>query len=134
MLAQREAVPILLPLAVAVLVDSPLAGADFYPGDLLTTVLRLPSSMWVILQDERNRLTAAVSAVNLDRSDLPPQVVDAVMTANRTPFELLAGARPVRPRASPARQPERRALSCKRGVQVTLRGRAARTGQSRATA
>ncbi|GIJ54042.1 contact-dependent growth inhibition system immunity protein [Virgisporangium aurantiacum] len=83
MLGQREAVPILLPLAVDMLVDNPLAEGDFYPGDLLMTVLRLPSSTWVTLQDGRRRLTAAVAAVDLDPADLPPEVIDAVATAKQ---------------------------------------------------
>ncbi|WP_204007841.1 contact-dependent growth inhibition system immunity protein [Virgisporangium aurantiacum] len=55
----REAVPILLPLAVDMLVDNPLAEGDFYPGDLLVTVLGLPSSTWVTLPGNRWRLTAS---------------------------------------------------------------------------
>jgi hypothetical protein len=78
MLGQQEAVPILLPLAVDMLTDNPLAEGDFYPGDLLLTVLRLPASTWVNLQDERQRLTATVADVDLDRADLPPAVLDAV--------------------------------------------------------
>jgi CDI immunity proteins len=46
MLGQQIAVPILLPMAVAVLVDDPLAEGDFYPGDLLCNVVRLPDEHW----------------------------------------------------------------------------------------
>jgi hypothetical protein len=76
-------VPILLLLAVDMLADNPLAEGDFYPGDLLTTVLKLPPSMWMNLPDERKRLTAAISAVDLDRADLLPEVLHAVRTAKQ---------------------------------------------------
>ncbi|GIJ58413.1 contact-dependent growth inhibition system immunity protein [Virgisporangium aurantiacum] len=85
MLGQREAVAVLLPLAIDMLVDNPLAEGDFYPGDLLMTVLRLPSSTWIRLQEERKRLTAAVATVDLDRADLPPEVLDTVAVAKQNP-------------------------------------------------
>lgn len=83
MLGQRESVPILLPLAVDMLAENPLAEGDFYPGDLLTTVLTLPSSTWTNLPDERQRLTAAIAAIDLDRADLLPEVLHAVTTAKQ---------------------------------------------------
>jgi hypothetical protein len=83
MLGQRVSVPILLPLAVDMLADNPLAEGDFYPGDLLTTVLKLPSSTWMNLPDERQRLTAAIAAVDLDLADLLPEVLHAVTTARQ---------------------------------------------------
>jgi CDI immunity proteins len=38
MLGQRIGVPILLPIAAAVLADDPLAEGDYFPGDLLHSV------------------------------------------------------------------------------------------------
>lgn len=46
MLGQQIAVPILLPMAVAVLLDDPFAEGDYYPGDLLSNVVRLPEQRW----------------------------------------------------------------------------------------
>jgi hypothetical protein len=83
MLGQRESVPILLPLAVDMLAENPLAEGDFYPGDLLTTVLKLPSSTWANRQDERLRLTAAIAAIDLDQAALLPEVLHAVTTAKQ---------------------------------------------------
>jgi hypothetical protein len=83
MLGQGESVPIVLPLAVDLLANNPLAEGDFYPGDLLTTVLKLPSSTWMNLPDERKRLTAAIAAVDLDRADLHPEVLHALTTAKQ---------------------------------------------------
>jgi hypothetical protein len=83
MLGQGESVPILLPLAVGLLANNALAEGAFFPGDLLTTVLKLPSSTWMNLPDERKRLTAAIAAVDLDRADLFPEVLHAVTTAKQ---------------------------------------------------
>ena len=46
MLGQQIGVSVLLPLAVQVLLRDPLAEGDYYPGDLLRNVLRLPDSEW----------------------------------------------------------------------------------------
>lgn len=56
MLGQEIAVPVLLPRAVDVLLRDPLAEGDFYPGDLLRNVLRLPNSAWSKLYAQRRRL------------------------------------------------------------------------------
>jgi contact-dependent growth inhibition (CDI) system CdiI-like immunity protein len=59
MLGQEIGVPILLPLAIEILTADPLAEGDFYPGDLLVAVLRLPDSAWSGRADQRERLAAA---------------------------------------------------------------------------
>lgn len=63
MLGQEIAVPVLLPMAVDVLVCEPLAEGDFYPGDLLAAVLRLPTSAWSGLEAQRERLAAALATL-----------------------------------------------------------------------
>ena len=75
MLGQGIGVPILLPLAIEILVADPLVEGDFYPGDLLGAVLRLPAPAWSV---ERQRLAAAVAAVDLDDAYLPKDVHAAV--------------------------------------------------------
>jgi hypothetical protein len=84
MLGQEMAVPILLPLAIEALVDDPLAEGDFYPGDLLVSVLRLPDSAWTTIPEGRQRLFAAVAALELDmnEADLPRNVRNAVAAAH----------------------------------------------------
>jgi hypothetical protein len=77
MLGQQIAVPILLPIALDVLVENPLAEGDFYSGDLLWAVLRLPASVWASRPSEQLRLFTAVAAV--DVADLPPALRDAVI-------------------------------------------------------
>jgi hypothetical protein len=56
MLGQQVAVPILLPIAVTVLADDPYAEGDYYPGDLLQTVIRLPAEKWQDKEPDRQRL------------------------------------------------------------------------------
>jgi len=56
----QVAVPILLPRAVDVLMKSPLADADYYPGDLLYAVVRLPDNVWDHLGVVRRRLADAI--------------------------------------------------------------------------
>jgi len=46
LLGQQIGTPWLLPLALARLTDDPLAMGDYYPGDLLTSVLGMDSSYW----------------------------------------------------------------------------------------
>lgn len=70
MLSQQIAVPILLPMAVAVLADDPLAEGDYYPGDLLYAVLRLPSPHWDDASRERDRLTEVLRATPLPTDDV----------------------------------------------------------------
>ncbi|WP_430497046.1 contact-dependent growth inhibition system immunity protein [Micromonospora trifolii] len=61
MLGQEIGVPALLPLAVQVLLREPLAEGDYYPGDLLRNVLRLPDSAWSNLRAERKRLAPVLA-------------------------------------------------------------------------
>ncbi|MFG3604026.1 contact-dependent growth inhibition system immunity protein [Micromonospora chersina] len=61
MLGQEIGVPALLPLAVQVLLREPLAEGDYYSGDLLRNVLRLPDSAWSNLRAERERLASVLA-------------------------------------------------------------------------
>ena len=84
MLGQEMAMPILLPLAVDVLAADPHAGGDYYPGDLLWAVLRLPASAWSAMPEVRQRLAAAVAVVDLDDVHLPEGAHDAAASLLRT--------------------------------------------------
>src|SRR5262245_43972783 len=46
LLGQSIGVPYLLPLALEILSANPLAEGDYYPGDLLSSVLYLDSQTW----------------------------------------------------------------------------------------
>jgi len=75
MLGQRIGVRFLLPLAVDVLVRDPLAEGDFYPGDLLRNVVRLPRSAWDACPGRRAELVAALAGVEVDDDALAADVV-----------------------------------------------------------
>jgi hypothetical protein len=66
MLGQAIGVPALLPLAVRLLLRDPLAEGDYYPGDLLRAVLRLPESAWSSLRAERGQLAAVLAELVAD--------------------------------------------------------------------
>jgi hypothetical protein len=46
LLSQQKGVTVLVPLALAKFEQNPLTEGDFYPGDLLTTILRIPQPNW----------------------------------------------------------------------------------------
>jgi hypothetical protein len=69
----------LVPIALARLLDEPLAG-DLYPGDLLNAVLRTDSKYWETHPDDRASLWAIRTTLDqigsdvaklLERSDWP---------------------------------------------------------------
>jgi hypothetical protein len=104
MLGQQIAAPILLPMALDVLVKDPLAEGDFYPGDLLASVLRLPADAWASMPSQRERLSDVLAAVDLQTTDLPQNVHDAVLAA-KTGHDTAQSA--ARSNATPARERKR---------------------------
>ena len=46
LIGQEIGVDVLLPHALALLAGDPLDGGDFYPGDLLVSVMKLPPEYW----------------------------------------------------------------------------------------
>lgn len=76
MIGQQIALPILLPNAVDLLLADPLAEGDYYPGDLLLNVVRLPRSVWSTLPREQERLIQF-----LHQTQLPTNVDDNVRHA-----------------------------------------------------
>ncbi len=75
--------PILAPRAVEIVAEDPLAEGDFYPGDLLYVLLRLPASAWVAVPDAHRRLSAALADLDLDGTDVPEDVVHALAEFRR---------------------------------------------------
>jgi contact-dependent growth inhibition (CDI) system CdiI-like immunity protein len=61
MLGQQLGVRHLLPLAVDLLLENPLASGDFYPGDLLVVVVRLPPEAWDPVPARRHALDTRLS-------------------------------------------------------------------------
>ncbi|WP_169811505.1 contact-dependent growth inhibition system immunity protein [Nocardia harenae] len=62
LLAQRVAVPILLPIALDIIDAAPLASGDMYPGDLLVAVLRAAVS-YPGTAPHHDRLSVAIERV-----------------------------------------------------------------------
>jgi hypothetical protein len=64
LIAQHMGLDVLVPPALARLERDPLAEGDFYPGDLLVAVLRVPAAYWAAHPAQRDRLRAVVDAVD----------------------------------------------------------------------
>lgn len=79
LLLQQESLDVLVPIALNHLEQNPLAEGDFYPGDLLTAVLKIPPANWQQHPDQRSRVSAVVRAVealgNLDDHDAPHDTI-----------------------------------------------------------
>lgn len=65
LIGQREGLATLVPLALGELERDPLAEGDFYPGDLLAAVVRVPESYWREHRDQAVRLRAVTESVDL---------------------------------------------------------------------
>jgi hypothetical protein len=60
-IGQSVGLPHLLPVAIAHLESYPLAEGDFFPGDLLTSVLRVAESFWELHPAIRSRAVAVAT-------------------------------------------------------------------------
>jgi hypothetical protein len=65
LISQQIGVGVLLPFALAVLAEDPLAEGDFYPGDLLVAAMRQPPEYWAI----RPGQTAALRSIAASARD-----------------------------------------------------------------
>lgn len=81
MLGQQLGVRSLLPLAVRTLVRDPMAEGDYYRGDLLMAVLRLPHSAWVGYAPDRDALTERLRSFSADDPKLRRAVAEFVSSA-----------------------------------------------------
>ena len=64
LIGQRVGVEVLVPRALDRLEADPLAEGDYYPGDLLEAVLRVPAGYWAGHAGERARLAAVLGRVD----------------------------------------------------------------------
>jgi len=87
LLLQQESLDVLVPVALTRLEQNPLAEGDFYPGDLLTAVLKIPQKYWQQHPDQRSRASAVITAVealgNLDDHDAPHDTIRQQINAFR---------------------------------------------------
>ncbi|WP_432849271.1 contact-dependent growth inhibition system immunity protein [Amycolatopsis sp. CA-161197] len=79
LLLQQESVDVLMPLALSRLDQRPLSEGDFYRGDLLVAVLKIPQPYWQQHPDQHRRASAVIGAVealgNLDDHDAPHDTI-----------------------------------------------------------
>jgi hypothetical protein len=74
LLGQQVGVDVLLPRALELLKHDPLTEGDFYPGDLLASVLRLPQSYW----QEHSGLAEEIKAMLDSIEELPAELESGV--------------------------------------------------------
>jgi hypothetical protein len=79
LLLQQESLDVLVPVALTHLEQNPLAEGDFYPGDLLDTVLQIPQAYWQQHPGQRHRVSAVITAVealgNLEDHNAPHDII-----------------------------------------------------------
>ncbi|MDT8910053.1 contact-dependent growth inhibition system immunity protein [Amycolatopsis sp. PS_44_ISF1] len=88
LLLQQESVEVLVPVALTHLEQNPLAEGDFYPGDLLVAVLKVPQAYWQQHPDQRSRTSAVIGEVEalgkLDDHDAPHDTIWQQINAFRS--------------------------------------------------
>ena len=75
MIGQGIGLPYLIPLALEKLVEDPFAGGDFYPGDLLHSVLKVSPRFWQANPD----LSVAMQIFAIDLESLLETIKDTIM-------------------------------------------------------
>lgn len=61
----------LVPVALGFLRDDPLLETDFYPGDLLAAVCRLPADYWSAHPDQTAEVSRLIASVAANPTGLP---------------------------------------------------------------
>lgn len=74
LIGQGIGLPWLVPLALEMLETDPMAQGDFYPGDLLASVLRVPGGFWSREWEWRNRLNVIVGSLESVPDELTEKV------------------------------------------------------------
>jgi CDI immunity proteins len=74
LIRQEIGVEALVPWAIALLRQDPLTEGDFYPGDLLFAVMKLPSAYWDAHRDELNAMHEVVRSVEDPGSQLQDEI------------------------------------------------------------
>src|SRR5690349_2817974 len=81
LIAQDVARQTLVPIAVGMLRDRPLLEGDFYPGDLLLAVLRVPEAHWSAHPEQLAALREALARLEPEDPDYPVFDDDELETA-----------------------------------------------------
>lgn len=78
LIGQQEDCDRLVPIALGWLTDDPLLDVDFYPGDLLVAVCRLPDGFWSGHPDEQAQLEHLLTTTTADLTEAPlPEAIAA---------------------------------------------------------
>lgn len=85
MIGQRIGLEWLLPIAIEILEREPLAEGDFYPGDLLASVLRIDTDFWATHLVWRDRLLQLLERV----PELPNDLCDAAAAFSKSCSKVL---------------------------------------------
>lgn len=79
MIGQQVGLPHLVPLALGLLRSDPLVAGDYYPGDLLASVLRVDAAFWEPLLDPEVEARRIAENVR-ERAELEPGLRELVET------------------------------------------------------
>ena len=82
MIEQQIALKHLVPLALERLRADPLVGSDYYPGDLLTSVLSADAALWEWSPDLDVSLHKVIEDLD-ERSELAPGLRELIETYKR---------------------------------------------------
>lgn len=66
LLGQQEGLAVLVPRALALLEGNPLLEGDYYPGDVLVAVLRLPRAYWSANPGQREAVERILAGLDGD--------------------------------------------------------------------
>lgn len=81
LIAQQVGLDPLVPRALTQLEADPLLEGDYYPGDVLVAVLRVPATYWSAHPDQRTRLEHVITSVADADADLRSDI-DKFRAAN----------------------------------------------------
>lgn len=76
LLAQQLGLDILIPRTLTLLEQDPLLEGDYYPGDVLVALLKVPSSYWSAKPAQLARVKQVIASLvdNPDAADLKPDM------------------------------------------------------------
>ena len=81
MIGQKISLEYLMPIALALLDDEPLAEGDFYPGDLLCNVLKVGREYYDVNPEHRSRAESLLDRA-LPKAEDDGVVRDALLKAH----------------------------------------------------
>jgi CDI immunity proteins len=74
LVGQKVGLDVLVPRTLARLEQEPLLEGDFYPGDVLAAVLRVPPSYWSGNPEQLTRLERVISSIRNPDADLKADI------------------------------------------------------------